>query len=490
MNDRRRAELELELRRAKGDPEALLMVEEALAQPAHDAVLRRRLEVLRLSLLGNQMTDAQRDRIVELSTSVESDFASLRPEVDGRPLSANDIERILGSSNDDEERERAWTASKEIGALVAERVRELARARNEVARDHGFPDFFTMALELQEIPQEWLFVLLERVDELTAELFTAWKGQLDERLRRRFGVTELRPWHYADPFFQRLPRDGGLSLDDVLAERRADELARATFARWGVDLSRVLEGSDLYPRPAKSQHAFCLDVDRSGGDVRILGNVVPGERWVEVMLHESGHAAYDLSISPEVPYLLHRAAHTFVTEAVALFAGRLTREPRWLIDVAGVPLDAIEPLRAGLARASATHSLLFARWCLVVVHFERALYADPEGDLDARWWELVQRFQGVTPPPGRAAPDWAAKIHVATSPVYYHNYLLGEVLASQLRALCERSFGDALAPGVGELLFGDLCRGGALLSWGALVEATTGRSLAPEDYVAGVRAAL
>ena len=32
-----------------------------------------------------------------------------------------------------------------------------------------------------------------------------------------------------------------------------------------------------------------------------------------------------------------------------------------------------------------------------------------------------------------AAPDWAAKIHIATNPVYYHNYMLGEMMASQLQ---------------------------------------------------------
>ena len=35
-------------------------------------------------------------------------------------------------------------------------------------------------------------------------------------------------------------------------------------------------------------------------------------------------------------------------------------------------------------------------------------------------------------PPGRAAPDWASKIHLAVAPVYYQSYLLGELLASQL----------------------------------------------------------
>ena len=61
--------------------------------------------------------------------------------------------------------------------------------------------------------------------------------------------------------------------------------------------------------------------------------------------------------------------------------------------------------------------LVFTRWVLVMNAFERALYADPEGDLDTTWWELVSRYQGITPPDGRRAPDWAAKIHIAAAPV-------------------------------------------------------------------------
>ena len=71
--------------------------------------------------------------------------------------------------------------------------------------------------------------------------------------------------------------------------------------------------------------------------------------------------------------------------------------------------------------------------------FERVLYGDPEADLDAAWWELVSRHQLLTPPDGRAAPDWAAKIHIAVAPVYYHTYLYGAIVAAQLSdALVER----------------------------------------------------
>jgi peptidyl-dipeptidase A len=487
-SERRRAELELELRSAKGDRRALEDVRDALGHPFEDPVLRRQLRLLELSLAGNQMTETQRSRMVELSSSIERDFAAYRPEIGQRAVSDNEIDDILKVSEDDDERRRAWEASKEIGALVAERVRELARLRNQIARDQGWPDYYLMALGLQELPEAWLFGVLGELDELTRAPFERWKADLDRNLLRRFHVTDLEPWHFADPFFQSLPPDGGVSLDPVLGDASAADLAESTFAGWDIDLAGVLAASDLYPRARKSQHAFCLDVDRSGRDVRILANIVPGERWVEVMLHESGHAAYDVAISTDLPYLLHRATHTFVTEAAAILSGRLVRDPEWLRKIAGVDGDELAALAPSLRRAVAAQALLFARWGLVMVHFERELYADPERDLDARWWELVRRFQGVAPPEGRTAPDWAAKIHTAVAPVYYHNYLLGELLASQLRATCEREHGGLVGVrAAGRLLAERVFRHGSLLRWDALVEEATGAPLRADDFAASLR---
>ncbi len=482
-NEARRAEVELELRRIKGDPESFEAVTEALEQEFHDELLERQLTVLRLSVTGNQMSEDQRRELVELSSSVESEFASYRPVIDGKRLNNNDIEEILKTSNDVELRQRAWEGSKEIGDLVGTKLRELARVRNEIAHGLGYPDYYAMALDLQELSEPWLFELMDELEEVTREPFFAWKAVLDDNLRQRFGTEELYPWHYADPFFQDLPPDGRLSLDPQLRTGSPEELARATFGSWGIDLGGVLEASDLYPRENKSQHAFCIDMDRSGDDVRILANVVPGERWTEVVMHESGHAAYDISIDPSLPWLLRRASHIFTTEAIALLSGRLVREPRWLTEIAGVSSSDAASLEHDLRAARSAQANLFARWGLVMVHFERDFYADPEADLAARWWELVERFQGVQRPPDRDGADWASKIHLATAPVYYHNYLLGELLASQLQATCRREFGGIVGvPEAGALLTEKLFRPGASLRWDALVEGATGKPLSARDH--------
>ena len=110
--------------------------------------------------------------------------------------------------------------------------------------------------------------------------------------------------------------------------------------------------------------------------------------------------------------------------------------------------------------------------------FERALYADPERDLDTVWWELVARYQLVTPPNGRSAPDWAAKIHVAVAPVYYHTYLYGAIVALQVKDAIRSSVGGLVdRPEAGKVLCERLFAPGASVRWDRLVEQASGSPL-------------
>lgn len=478
----RRAAAELDLRRAKGDPEAYQAVLEALDQPLHDPVLQRQLEVLRLSMTEDQMDESLRSQIVDLSTAVEGEFASYRPEVDGTRLSENEIDDLLKNSDDDPLRRRAWEASKEIGDLVGGRVRELARLRNKAAHDRGFADYYRMSLELEELSEEWLFGLLDEVADFTAEPFGRFKRELDAKLAGRFGVETVYPWHYADPFFQSMPPDGGVTIDHLVAGASPPDLAARTFSGLEIDLSGVLAASDLYPRENKNQHAFCISIDRAR-DVRILANVVSDERWTTTMLHECGHAAYDVSISQELPFLLRTPAHIFTTEAMAILSGRWARNAEWLLRISGADESEVRDLSGQLQKVEATESLLFARWVLVMAHFERELYSDPEADLDRLWWELVARFQLVNPPPDPRGSDWAAKIHIASAPVYYHNYLLGEILAKQIQDKLEREAGGVIdSPAAGDFLKSRFFGPGNLMRWDALIEACLASELSVKSF--------
>jgi len=139
-------------------------------------------------------------------------------------------------------------------------------------------------------------------------------------------------------------------------------------------------------------------------------------------------------------------------------------------------------LEARLRAARAVELLVFTRWVLVMNTFERALYADPDADLDTLWWELVSRYQGVTPPAGRRAPDWAAKIHIAVSPVYYHTYLYGAIVALQLAAAVDSQAGGIVdRPQAGVLLGAKLFEPGESVRWDRLVEQASGSPLSVES---------
>jgi peptidyl-dipeptidase A len=206
-------------------------------------------------------------------------------------------------------------------------------------------------------------------------------------------------------------------------------------------------------------------------------NVNDSHDSMDTLLHELGHAVYDHGFDDELPWLL-RDTHLVTTEASALLFGALAGQRDWLEHVLGVDPAEAAALESRLRSARAAALLVFTRWVLVMTGFERALYADPESDLDAAWWDLVSRHQLVTPPPERNAPDWAAKIHVAVAPVYYHTYLYGQIVASQLAATLVRECGGLVdRPEAGRLLSERVFAPGLSVRWDALIERATGEPL-------------
>ena len=475
---------------ALADPELFAEAQAARRADGGDALTRRALDKAHLDLLGNQVPEDARAELVRLQARAEAAFATVRGRVGDRELTNNEIERVLAASGDQDERRAAWDAGKQVGQAVADDVLALVELRDRVARGHGYRDWFAFALAAGDLDEAWLDGMLEQVERATREPFLAAKAAIDARQAARFGIApaQLRPWHYGDLFFQRYEGDEGAGLGPLLEGADTVALTVAAYDGMGLETRHLLERADLHPRPGKDQHGFCLDVDRAG-DIRVLANVAPGEEWLDVMLHEVGHAVYDDHIDPSLPWVLRCPPQPLATEAVALMLGRLRRDPEFLVGVLGADPAAAAALAGPSREVLRTGQLVFARWCLVMVRFEQAMYADPGRDLVATWWDLVGSLQDLRRPEGRTAPDWASKIHLAVSPVYYQSYLLGELMAFQVDAAVREAVGGFVGrPEAGAFLAERVFAPGASRPWRELVVHATGRPLGPEAFLAGLAA--
>ncbi len=457
-----------------------------------DSLLRRQLDVLYLAYEGNQMDPVLMKQIVELSTEVQQDFNEYQGTVDGKQVTDNDISEILESEKNSDKRRKAWEAYKSRGAIVRDKVVALVKLRNEAARRIGYRNFYEMSLyQLEQDPKELKQIfddLAQQTEGPFAQIMLPVKG----KLAKHFGVQpdQLMPWHYTDPFFQQAPTVGQVDLDTLFKNVDLEHLIGDFFKDADIDPANILAQSDLYEKKDKMPHAYCMHVDRSG-DVRILANLRPSEKWASTLLHEMGHAVYDKYIDPNLPWLLRQPSHAFTTEAVAMLFGRMTRSPAWLQEQLDLPPEKIAEISSDLRFADRLAMLVFARWALVVTNFERQMYANPDQDLNKLWWDLKTKYQMLNRPPQRNQPDWASKIHIAAFPVYYHNYMLGEMMASQLLdhmatkivktdKIENISFAERTE--LGKFLMEKVFKHGKSLTWQELVVHATGESLSAKAF--------
>jgi peptidyl-dipeptidase A len=463
-----------------------------------DKLVAREIAVLYLQYLEKQVDPELLKKITAKANAVEQAFNVYRAKVDGHELPDSKVRSVLKESADSALRRKVWEASKGVGAAVAADLKELVKLRNESAKQLGFKNYHEMMLTLNEQAGDEIIRLFDDLDSLTREPFAAAKADIDARLAKKYGVKaeELMPWHYHDPFFQEAPAVYEASLDAPYAKADILKLCRDFYAGIGLPIDDVIARSDLYEKKGKSPHAFCTDIDAEG-DVRVLANIVPNEYWMGTMLHELGHSVYSSKNIPKsLPYVLRREAHILTTEGVAMQFERFSKSLPWLEQM-GVKVDNPNAFGDAAAKTQRNQLLIFSRWCQVMLRFEKGMYENPEQDLNKLWWDQVEKYQQVKRPPHRNAPDYASKIHICSAPVYYHNYMMGQLFASQVHhALCKEVYkgGNPQTvtyiknPGAGDFMKKKVFEPGRLLTWKELTKHATGADLNPAAFAADFKA--
>ena len=457
-----------------------------------EPLLKRQLTVLYNAYAGQQIDTAKSRAMIELQSKIEMKFGNFRAVVGKDSLTDNQVEENLRKSTDNKLLEETWKASKKSGPNVSADIIALVKMRNEAAKELGYKNFHEMSLILSEEDPMEIQKIFDELDALTRDAFAKLKGEMDDYFATRYKVKkeELKPWHYQNRFFQEAPQIYPVDLDQYYAKQDVVKVVTEYYKGIGMDIAPIVKASDLFEKPGKNQHAYCIDIDKSG-DVRVLCNTKNNQSWMNTLLHEYGHAVYSKYNDPHLPFALRDAAHIFTTEAVAMFFGRLASNPNWMMANIGMSQEEANKISGDCFKTLRLEQLTFSRWAQVMYRFEKGLYENPDQDLNKLWWDLVEKYQMVKKPEGRNEPDWASKIHIATSPCYYHNYLLGELLASQftyyianniLKTEDLTKLNWSANPEIGKFFLEQVFKPGMRYEWNEMIEKATGEKLTAKYY--------
>lgn len=447
---------------------------------------------------------------IDAETAQSSAMNGFTYRLDGQPVSANTIDDSLITVTDPAKRLAVWEASKQMGVALRPGLEKLQGLRNGVARELGYPDYFSLQVARYDMKTDEMVRLNEEfmreLRPLYLQLHTWARWELAKRYHQP--VPKRIPAHW-------LPNRWGQdwtalvptkTLDDAFQGRSGEFVVKGAERFYtGLGFAPLpatfWQRSDLYALPdtatrKKNAHASCWHVDLNT-DIRSLMSVEPDSYWWSTAHHELGHGYYFMSYTrPEVPPLLRDGANPSFHEGVGdLIALAAMQEP-YLRSVGLLPpgrTSKDEQMRHLLR--DALDSVPFLFWASgVMTHWEADVYAKqlPADQWNARWWKYVGEYQGIEPPSirGEEFCDAATKTHINDNPAYYYSYAVATVfkfqmhdhIARQILHQDPRSCSYADNRQVGDFLRGVL-RQGATRDWRVVLREATGEDLSTRAMV-------
>jgi peptidyl-dipeptidase A len=447
-------------------------------------------------------------QVVKARVEAESRQSSIQDgyqfQLDGRKVSANDLDSVLEKARDLAERRKAWEASKEIGKPLRPGLLELQKLRNAVAREMGYSSFYALQVADYDMTVVEMDRLLEGFIADTRPLYLELHTWVKHELAKRYGApvpTGAIPAHWINNRWAQ-NWTGIVEAADLNPYFRGKEPSWIVKQAEGFYVSlgfpslpeTFWQKSDLYPVPPggerkKNSHASAWHVDL-GADVRSLMSIEPNQRWFKTAHHELGHIYYYLSYTrPEVPPLLRQGANRAFHEGIGELIAIASLQTPYLKQVGILPAEKEVPLIPFLLNEGLAETIPFIAWSAgVMSRWEEDLYEKdlPASEYNSRWWSYKRKFQGIEPPEPRGEEfcDPATKTHINDDAAQYYDYAIATVLKYQLHDHIARKILKAdprSANYYGHREVGDFLRSilsqGATRPWRQVLREATGEEL-------------
>ena len=427
----------------------------------------RKLMLLKLSLSAPAPANArEREELTKLGVGLESAFGKgkyCRPQDKGKCLAITDIERIMASSQDPNELRDLWVGWHKISPPMRPRYARFVDLANKGAKEMGFADVGAMWRSNYDMPPQQFAAEVERLWQQVRPLYLSLHAYVRHRLAQKYGDNVVpengmipahllgnmwaQEWGNIYPLVAPPEQDPGYDLTELLKAKKVDELGmvrygESFFKSLGYEpLPQTFWERSLFKKPEDRDvvcHASAWDID-SQKDVRLkMCILVRGEDFTTVH-HELGHNYYQMAYRKQ-PYLFQSGANDGFHEAIG-DAIALSVTPDYLHKIGLLEKEPPEGGDLGFLMKQALDKVAFLPFGLLIDQWRWKVFSGEvkPADYNKAWWEMRNRYQGVSAPVERSEADFdpGAKYHVPAN-VPYTRYFLARILQFQFhRAMCQ-----------------------------------------------------
>lgn len=455
-----------------------------------DPQLCREALLMHNMFLDSQIGQERLDSLIAMEMSLKGAYNRKITYRDSA-YSFNDFFSLYREPRTSDELREMWYARAAGCEHIANQSLTLIKKKNKIARELGYKDYFDMSLAQIEVEPQLLCDILDEMDSITRPIYLDMKQYLNKALSERLGCKpeELRVWHYQSEYAFKTTFSDFIDFNEYAKNIDIEDFTKKYYKSVGIELGELFERSRLADQK-DNPHFFMIDIDNSG-DVRLIGNLKPEFYTIKGIIHVAAHAAYEINISNELPYVM-RLVNYNLSEGIAALFTNLIANRQWLEAYFDIRPEDQQKLTKQQDAYQRVQQLVKMRNLIMSIRFIKKMYEAPDSDLNGLYGEMLQEYMFIPVTEKWNKPYWAVDPQKATGSVHTTSFIISELIAAQLhRHYAHKLYPDQNPwqvaftnnPQFGKLLISDIFVHGNSIPWNQLLEQVTGEKLTSRYYV-------